>query len=153
MVREEGAWVICVCISYMGDGSQIGSAVLWMHISNGETQKYNFGVKTSWEDWGRSVTLKESTRIQSVLQKVEWTGKRSCPIVSSSTGSVGSSDFTTTVSNYKGQEQLRSTLKASKQDKHIIALPLSHFHFALVLYVFCTTSCMDSFYAVKHNAC
>jgi len=50
MVREEGAWVICVCISYMGDGSQIGSAVLWMHISNGETQKYNFGVKTSWED-------------------------------------------------------------------------------------------------------
>ena len=22
--------------------------VLWIHISNGETQKYNFGMKTSW---------------------------------------------------------------------------------------------------------
>lgn len=100
-----------------------------IHISNRETQKYNFGVETSLEDWGRRVTLQQSTRIQSVRQKVEWTSKRSCPIVSSGTGSVESLDFTTTVSNYKGHEQLCSTLKRSKQDKHIIALPLSHFHF------------------------
>jgi len=29
MVREEGAWVVCVCISYTGDGGQLGSSFLW----------------------------------------------------------------------------------------------------------------------------
>jgi len=29
MVRGEGAWDVCVCISYTGDGSQQGSSFLW----------------------------------------------------------------------------------------------------------------------------
>jgi len=29
MVRGEGAWVVCVCISYTGDGGQLGSSFLW----------------------------------------------------------------------------------------------------------------------------
>lgn len=144
--------IICLRIYRVINITEV--TVLWMHISNGETQNNNFGVKTCWEDWDRRVTLKESIGIQSVRQKVEWTGKRSCPIVSSGTGSVESSDFTTTVSNYKGEEQLRSTLKASKQDKYIVALPLPIFILRpLVLHIFCITSCTDSFYAVKHNAC
>jgi len=29
MAIEEGAWVICVCISYTGDGGQLGCSFLW----------------------------------------------------------------------------------------------------------------------------
>ena len=29
MVRGEGAWTVCVCISCTGDGGQLGSSVLW----------------------------------------------------------------------------------------------------------------------------
>jgi len=29
MVRGEGAWVVCVCISYTGDEGQLGSSFLW----------------------------------------------------------------------------------------------------------------------------
>ena len=29
MVREEGAWVVCVGVSYTGDGGQLGSSFLW----------------------------------------------------------------------------------------------------------------------------
>ena len=29
MVRGEGAWVVCVCISYTGDGGQLESSFLW----------------------------------------------------------------------------------------------------------------------------
>ena len=29
IVRGEGAWVVCVCISYTGDGGQLGSSFLW----------------------------------------------------------------------------------------------------------------------------
>ena len=66
MLRPE---IICLRIYRVINITKV--TVQWMHISYGETQKYNFGAKTSWEDWGRRVTLKESTRIQSVRQKVE----------------------------------------------------------------------------------
>jgi len=29
MVRGEGVWVVYVCISYTGDGGQLGSSFLW----------------------------------------------------------------------------------------------------------------------------
>ena len=29
MVRGEGAWVLCLCISCNGDGGQLGSSFLW----------------------------------------------------------------------------------------------------------------------------
>ena len=29
MVRGEGAWAVCVCISCTGDGGQLGSSFLW----------------------------------------------------------------------------------------------------------------------------
>jgi len=29
MAREEGAWAVCVCISYTGDGGQLGCSFLW----------------------------------------------------------------------------------------------------------------------------
>jgi len=29
MVRGEYAWVVCVCISYTGDGGQLGGSFLW----------------------------------------------------------------------------------------------------------------------------
>ena len=29
MVRGEGAWDVCVCISYTGDGGQLESSFLW----------------------------------------------------------------------------------------------------------------------------
>jgi len=66
MLRPE---IICLRIYRVINIAKV--TVQWMHISNGETKKYNFGAKTSWEDWGRRVTLKESTRIQSARQKVE----------------------------------------------------------------------------------
>jgi len=28
MVKGEGVWVVCVCISYTGDGGQLGSSFL-----------------------------------------------------------------------------------------------------------------------------
>jgi len=28
MAREEGAWAVCVCISYTGDGGQLGCSFL-----------------------------------------------------------------------------------------------------------------------------
>jgi cell division protein FtsW (lipid II flippase) len=30
MAVEEGAWAFCVCISYTGDGDQIGCSFLWI---------------------------------------------------------------------------------------------------------------------------
>jgi hypothetical protein len=47
-----------------------GYSTLDTYLKWGNTKVY-FGVKTSSEDWGRRVTLKESTRKQSVKQKVE----------------------------------------------------------------------------------
>jgi len=47
-----------------------GYSTLDTYFKWGNT-KVHFGVKTSLEDWSRRVTLKESTRIQSVRQKVE----------------------------------------------------------------------------------
>jgi hypothetical protein len=29
MTIEEGAWAVCVCISYNGDGGQLGCSFLW----------------------------------------------------------------------------------------------------------------------------
>jgi hypothetical protein len=29
MAIEEGAWAVCVCISYTGDGGQLGCSFLW----------------------------------------------------------------------------------------------------------------------------
>ena len=31
MAIEEGAWAVCVCISYTGDGGQLGCSFLWSH--------------------------------------------------------------------------------------------------------------------------
>jgi hypothetical protein len=30
MAIEEGAWSVCVCISYTGDGGQLGCLFLWI---------------------------------------------------------------------------------------------------------------------------
>jgi len=31
MVRGEGVWVVCVCISFTGDGGQLGSTLVTLH--------------------------------------------------------------------------------------------------------------------------